>query len=91
MPIGAKMPKLRGRVEITYGNPLTFERYYDRAKDRFVLRSVTDEIMYEIMILSDQEYVDEYASRVKKEMAEAEPTEIKEPAEERQRSGHPSE
>jgi 1-acyl-sn-glycerol-3-phosphate acyltransferase len=93
MPIGAKMPKLRGRVEITYGNPLTFERYYERAKDRFVLRSVTDEIMYEIMILSDQEYVDEYASKVKKDLAAGGPGEepSEEPAEERQPSGQPSE
>ena len=33
--------------------------------DRFVLRSVTDEVMYEIMELSGQEYVDVYASRAK--------------------------
>ncbi|MGH2683560.1 MAG: lysophospholipid acyltransferase family protein [Actinomycetota bacterium] len=69
MPIGARVPRLRGRLEITYGAPLLFEQYYDRPKDRFVLRSVTDEIMYEIMMLSDQEYVDEYASKVKKDLA----------------------
>ena len=34
--------------------------------DRFVLRSMTDEIMYEIMTLSGQEYVDQYAAKVKK-------------------------
>ena len=33
--------------------------------DRFILRSITDEIMYEIMQLSGQEYVDMYASRAK--------------------------
>ena len=33
--------------------------------DRFVLRSVTDELMYELMELSGQEYVDVYASRAK--------------------------
>jgi 1-acyl-sn-glycerol-3-phosphate acyltransferase len=71
MPIGARLPRLVGRVELTYGAPLRFERYYDRARDRFVLRSVTDEIMYEIMMLSDQEYVDEYASKVKKDLATA--------------------
>jgi 1-acyl-sn-glycerol-3-phosphate acyltransferase len=69
MPIGARLPRLVGRVELTYGAPLRFERYYERARDRFVLRSVTDEIMYEIMMLSDQEYVDEYASKVKKDLA----------------------
>ena len=39
--------------------------------DRFVLRSVTDEIMYEIMELSGQEYVDLYAGEVKAEQQEA--------------------
>jgi 1-acyl-sn-glycerol-3-phosphate acyltransferase len=33
--------------------------------DRFILRSATDEIMYEIMRLSGQEYVDVYAARAK--------------------------
>ena len=33
--------------------------------DRFILRSVTDEIMYAIMELSGQEYVDLYASSAK--------------------------
>jgi 1-acyl-sn-glycerol-3-phosphate acyltransferase len=35
--------------------------------DRYILRSITDEIMYEIMRLSGQEYVDKYASRAKEE------------------------
>ena len=34
--------------------------------DRFVLRSITDEIMYELMLLSGQEYVDVYATSIKK-------------------------
>jgi 1-acyl-sn-glycerol-3-phosphate acyltransferase len=33
--------------------------------DRYILRSITDEIMYEIMKLSGQEYVDMYATRAK--------------------------
>ncbi len=65
MPYDRKMPK-PGRVEIRFGKPLTFERHFDTPTDRFVLRSVTDEIMYEIMLLSGQEYVDEYASKIKK-------------------------
>ena len=71
MPLEAKMPRLTGRPVVTFGKPLSFERYYDRPRDRFVLRSVTDEIMYEIMMLSGQEYVDEYAATVKKELAAA--------------------
>ena len=69
MPLDSKMPRLSGRPTVTFGKPLYFDRYYDRPKDRFVLRSVTDEIMYEIMMLSGQEYVDEYASKVKKQRA----------------------
>jgi 1-acyl-sn-glycerol-3-phosphate acyltransferase len=34
--------------------------------DRFVERSMTDEIMYELMQLSGQEYVDQYAAKLKK-------------------------
>lgn len=69
MPIDAKIPRFRGKATVRYGKPLRFERYYDRPTDRFVLRSVTDEILYEIMMLSGQEYVDEYASKVKEELA----------------------
>jgi 1-acyl-sn-glycerol-3-phosphate acyltransferase len=64
LPYDRRIPK-SGRVEIRFGKPLTFERHYDTAADRFVLRSVTDEVMYEIMLLSGQEYVDEYGSKVK--------------------------
>ena len=69
-PIGRKMPKLSGRVEVQFGEPLSFERFYGQEADRFVLRSITDEVMYEIMMLSGQEYVDEYASKVKAAQAE---------------------
>lgn len=64
MPYDRKFPKT-GRVEVRFGEPLLFERHYDTPTDRFVLRSVTDEIMYEVMLLSGQEYVDEYASKAK--------------------------
>ena len=37
--------------------------------DRIVLRAVTDEIMYELMKISGQEYVDVYASSVKEKQA----------------------
>jgi 1-acyl-sn-glycerol-3-phosphate acyltransferase len=68
-PIGRKMPKLSGRVEVHFGKPLRFDRYYGQETDRFVLRSITDEVMYEIMMISGQEYVDEYASKVKADAA----------------------
>ena len=62
MPKSAKFPRPWGKVVVKFGPPLDFSRYEDRAEDRFVLRTITDEIMYEIMSLSGQEYVDEYAS-----------------------------
>lgn len=65
LPPDAKIPKL-GQVGIRIGRPLDFHARYGPADhDRFVLRSATDELMYEIMMLSGQEYVDEYAARVK--------------------------
>jgi 1-acyl-sn-glycerol-3-phosphate acyltransferase len=70
MPLDKKTPKLHGRVVVEFGRALSWERYEGQASDRFVLRSATDEIMYEIMLLSNQEYVDEYASKVKAQMAE---------------------
>jgi 1-acyl-sn-glycerol-3-phosphate acyltransferase len=65
MPTGKYLP-VRHPVSVRFGRPLDFSRYYDRKDDPFVLRSATDELMYEIMMLSGQEYVDEYASKVKK-------------------------
>ena len=70
MPKERKFPRLTGRltVRVKYGKPLDFSRYAGREKDRMVLRSVTDEIMYEIMQLSGQEYRDEYASKTPSEV-----------------------
>ena len=53
------------RPLVRFGKPLDFSRYEGLENDRFILRSATDEIMYEIMRLSGQEYVDLYASRAK--------------------------
>ncbi len=64
MPIGSKWPKLR-RIGIIFGEPLDFTRFAGMEGDRFILRAVTDEIMYELAGLSQQEYVDVYASSVK--------------------------
>lgn len=63
MPKQAKVPKLCGNVKVKFGSPLSFERYYEQEEDRFVLRAMTDEIMFEIMAMSGQTYVDEYASK----------------------------
>jgi len=50
---------------------LDFSRYEGMEGDRFILRSMTDEIMYELMQLSGQEYVDIYAAKAKSMIAEA--------------------
>ncbi|WP_405766366.1 1-acyl-sn-glycerol-3-phosphate acyltransferase [Actinacidiphila glaucinigra] len=69
-PPGQVMPKLM-RPGIRIGKPLDFSRYTGMEHDRFILRSVTDEVMYEIMKLSGQEYVDIYATAAKRQIAEA--------------------
>jgi 1-acyl-sn-glycerol-3-phosphate acyltransferase len=53
------------RPVVRFGKPLDFSRYEGLENDRFILRSITDEIMYEIMRLSGQEYVDMYATQAK--------------------------
>ena len=70
MPPDAKLPKLFGRpkVVVRFGRPLELSRFAGQERDRFVLRSITDELMYEIMMLSGQQYVDEYASRTATEV-----------------------
>jgi 1-acyl-sn-glycerol-3-phosphate acyltransferase len=69
-PPGKRIPKIR-RVTIRFGRPLDFSRYAGMEGERAVLRAVTDEIMYAILGLSGQEYVDRYAAEVKAEEAEA--------------------
>ncbi len=69
-PAGRLIPKI-AKVEIRIGRPLDFRRYAGMEADRFVLRSVTDEIMYELMVLSGQEYVDQYATQAKAELENA--------------------
>ena len=57
-----------GRVHrplVRFGRPLDFSRYEGMESDRYILRAITDEIMYEVMDLSGQEYVDVYATKRK--------------------------
>ncbi|GAA0358554.1 lysophospholipid acyltransferase family protein [Microbispora corallina] len=71
MPPGRPFPKLGIRPGVRYGKPLDFSRYYGMENDRLVLRAVTDEIMYALMELSGQEYVDKYAAAAKAELSRA--------------------
>jgi 1-acyl-sn-glycerol-3-phosphate acyltransferase len=59
------------RPSVRFGPPLDFSRYEGLENDRYILRSITDEIMYEIMRLSGQEYVDLYAPKAKELAARA--------------------
>jgi len=68
MPIGRRLPRI-GRIGIIVGKPLDFSRFDGMEGDRFILRSVTDEIMYELQRLGEQEYVDVYATTVKEKRA----------------------
>lgn len=65
-PPGKLIPHAR-RVDIRFGKPLDFSRYAGLEDEKAVLRAVTDEIMYAILTLSEQEYVDRYAAVVKAE------------------------
>jgi len=67
-PLGRVIPKPI-RIGIVIGEPMDFSRYKGMEHDRFILRSVTDEIMYALMRLSGQEYVDMYAATAKARIA----------------------
>ncbi|MBA8816328.1 1-acyl-sn-glycerol-3-phosphate acyltransferase [Microbacterium halimionae] len=64
MPIGRRIPRI-GRVGMVIGEPLDFSRFAGMEGDRYVLRSVTDEIMVALQRLGEQRYKDVYASTAK--------------------------
>ncbi|WP_194408784.1 lysophospholipid acyltransferase family protein [Microbacterium cremeum] len=64
MPIGTRVPRI-ARVGVVIGEPLDFSRFEGMEGDRYILRSVTDEIMVALQRLGEQEYEDVYASTVK--------------------------
>ena len=68
MPLGSTIPKVH-RVGVVIGKPLDFSRFEGMESVRFVLRSITDEIIYEMNKLSEQEYVDVYASTIRSKQA----------------------
>jgi 1-acyl-sn-glycerol-3-phosphate acyltransferase len=65
-PPGKVIPNIHP-VVIRFGEPLDFSRYEGMEHEKAVLRAITDEIMYAILSLSEQEYVDRYAAVVKAE------------------------
>ena len=64
MPIGRRLPNVV-RVGVVIGEPLDFSRFQGMEGDRYILRSITDEIMVALQRLGEQEYEDVYASTVK--------------------------
>ena len=64
MPLGSSLPKVH-RVGVVIGAPLDFSRFQGMEGDRFVLRSITDEIIHEMHALGSQEYDDVYASTIR--------------------------
>lgn len=72
-PPGKVVPNVHP-VVIRFGKPLDFSRYAGMENEKAVLRAVTDEIMYAILMLSEQEYVDRYAAVVKAEQTATENT-----------------
>ena len=68
MPIGRRLPRIV-RVGVVIGEPLDFSRFAGMEGDRYILRSVADEIMVALQRLGAQEYDDVYASSVKDRLA----------------------
>ncbi|GAA4388488.1 lysophospholipid acyltransferase family protein [Tsukamurella soli] len=69
-PPGTTLPRFT-HVRVRIGKPLDFSRFEGMAGNRFIERAVTDEVMYELMRLSGQPYVDVYAADVKNGVVEA--------------------
>ncbi|MBS9532969.1 1-acyl-sn-glycerol-3-phosphate acyltransferase [Mycobacterium sp. M1] len=63
-PPGTKMLRF-ARVTVRFGKPMDFSRFEGMADNRFIERAITDEVIYELMRLTGQEYVDIYAASVK--------------------------
>ena len=62
-------PTLR-RVGIRIGKPMDLSRFQGQENDRFALRSITDELLYELMQLSGQRYINMDANKAKDLIAE---------------------
>ncbi len=71
-PPGAKSLRF-GKVEVRFGKPMDFSRFEGMAGNRFIERAVIDEVMYSLMELSGQEYVDIYAATLKEVAAPERP------------------
>jgi len=71
-PPDAPVPRLFKACRIVIGSPVNTRRWAGKPDDRLALRSITDELMFEIRELTGQDYVDAYATKT----AENLPTEV---------------
>ena len=62
MPPEYRLPRPLRRASIAFGAPIDPGHYDGRHDERLVLRQVTDEVMFEIGILSGQTYEHTYAT-----------------------------
>ena len=68
-PTGQRIPNVV-QVGIRIGRPLHYPQYAGQTENHEALREITDDVMRELQRLSGQDYVDEYASAVKKRLAD---------------------
>lgn len=76
-PPGQRFPHVVRPVVIRFGEPLDFSRFAGMENEKTALRAVTDEIMYAILALSEQEYVDTYATVAKAEQEQGAPARVR--------------
>ena len=68
-PTGQRIPNVV-QVGVRIGRPMHYPQYAGQTENHEALREITDDVMRELQRLSGQDYVDEYASTVKKRLAE---------------------
>ena len=68
-PVGTVIPK-KGKTQVLYGKPITVERKSADEITHDDLRSLTDAVSEAIWKMSGQEYVPEYAQKVKARLKE---------------------
>jgi 1-acyl-sn-glycerol-3-phosphate acyltransferase len=62
-PPDAILPRPFMPAEIRFGRPIDPHRYPDSHGRKLRYRQITDELMYEIRALTDQDYVNNYATK----------------------------
>jgi len=62
LPPDRRLPRVLRRASIAFGTPIDPAHYDGRHDERLVLRQITDEVMFEIRMLTGQTYVNTYAS-----------------------------